>query len=57
MNIRVEDTILPEDDPKVRRPDISRANDVLNWEPQITLKEGLKKTIPFFKEKLGMTSH
>ncbi|MCD5397443.1 SDR family oxidoreductase [candidate division NPL-UPA2 bacterium] len=40
---------LPEDDPKVRRPDITRAKKKLNWEPKVTLEEGLKKTIVWFK--------
>lgn len=41
---------LPQDDPKVRRPDISLAKQELNWEPTVQLEEGLKKTIAFFKE-------
>jgi UDP-glucuronate decarboxylase len=39
---------LPEDDPKQRRPDITIAKQTLNWEPQITLDEGLDKTIHYF---------
>ena len=56
VELHIENKPLPEDDPKVRRPDISRAKELLNWEPQVSLEEGLKKTLPFFKEKLGMTS-
>ncbi len=41
---------LPEDDPKVRQPDISVAMEVLGWEAITTLHEGLKKTIPYFRE-------
>jgi dTDP-glucose 4,6-dehydratase len=41
---------LPEDDPKVRQPDITIARTVLNWEPEFTLEEGLKKTIPYFRK-------
>ncbi len=41
---------LPEDDPKVRRPDISVAMEVLGWEAITTLHEGLRKTIPYFRE-------
>lgn len=41
---------LPIDDPKVRCPLIDKAKKYLNWQPQIPLKEGLKKTIDFFKE-------
>lgn len=41
---------LPQDDPKKRRPDISLAKEKLDWEPQINLDEGLKKTISYFKK-------
>lgn len=40
---------LPVDDPKVRRPDISRAKEILGWEPKVGLKEGLKQTIDYFR--------
>lgn len=40
---------LPPDDPKVRRPDITVARDVLEWEPAIGLREGLRSTIPYFR--------
>jgi dTDP-glucose 4,6-dehydratase len=36
---------LPTDDPKVRRPDISRARDLLGWGPEVTLRDGLQRTI------------
>ena len=41
---------LPEDDPIQRQPDISLAENMLNWKPKIQLEEGLKKTIPYFEE-------
>ena len=41
---------LPEDDPKVRRPDISVAQEVLGWAPKVPLTEGLERTIPYFRE-------
>ena len=41
---------LPEDDPKVRKPDITIARSVLGWEPKVQLEEGLKRTIAHFKE-------
>jgi dTDP-glucose 4,6-dehydratase len=41
---------LPEDDPKVRKPDITIARSVLRWEPGIKLEEGLEKTIPYFRK-------
>lgn len=43
---------LPEDDPKVRQPDISKAKKVLNWEPLTSRSEGLKKTMDYFKEQV-----
>jgi dTDP-glucose 4,6-dehydratase len=44
---------LPKDDPKQRRPDISRAKQILNWEPRFSRKEGLKITLEYFKKMLG----
>lgn len=46
---QLESLPLPEDDPKVRQPDISLARELLGWEPRTTLQEGLRKTIPYFK--------
>jgi UDP-glucuronate decarboxylase len=43
---------LPQDDPKQRKPDISFAKKVLDWEPKISLEEGLKKTAPYFDNLL-----
>jgi len=43
---------LPADDPKQRRPDITQARKILEWEPEIELEEGLKKTIAYFDEIL-----
>jgi dTDP-glucose 4,6-dehydratase len=43
---------LPEDDPKVRQPDITRARTLLKWEPKVSLEEGLKKTLAYFKTKV-----
>ena len=43
---------LPKDDPMQRKPDISRAQELLDWTPGITLDEGLKKTIPYFRQLL-----
>jgi len=40
---------LPQDDPAQRRPDITLAKEKLQWEPKVTLEEGLKKTIKYFK--------
>jgi len=43
---------LPEDDPKVRQPDITRAKKILNWEPKISRAEGLKLTLEYFKKMI-----
>src|SRR5882724_6218803 len=44
---------LPTDDPKQRRPDITRARTLLGWEPKVQLEEGLVKTIEYFRTKVG----
>ena len=44
---------LPEDDPKVRQPDIGRARTTLAWEPRVELEEGLARTIAYFRGRLG----
>lgn len=43
---------LPQDDPRQRRPDITRARTLLQWTPKVSLEEGLKKTIPYFQSKI-----
>ncbi len=43
---------LPQDDPKQRRPDITRANNWLQWSPQVPLADGLKQTVAFFRAKV-----
>ncbi len=51
---------LPEDDPKVRRPDISRARALLGWEPQVDVRTGVQRTIDYFRTLVGsprMASH
>ena len=40
---------LPVDDPKARQPNISRAREVLGWEPKVHLDEGLKATVEYFR--------
>ena len=45
---------LPEDDPKVRQPDITKAKKLLGWEPKVGLEEGLANTLQYFKDKLGV---
>ena len=43
---------LPEDDPKVRQPDITRARTLLGWEPKVPLEEGLQKTLAYFRTRV-----
>jgi len=44
---------LPEDDPKVRQPDIGRARELLGWEPQVSLADGIARTVEYFREELA----
>ena len=44
---------LPEDDPQVRQPDITKAKEILGWEPKVGLEEGLVKTVEYFKSKIA----
>lgn len=48
---------LPQDDPMQRKPDISKATSILEWAPEIGLEEGLKRSIPYFKQQLGKNEH
>jgi UDP-glucuronate decarboxylase len=50
--VRVRSCPLPADDPRQRRPDITRAQRLLNWEPTIPLREGLKRTVEYFAERI-----
>ena len=43
---------LPEDDPKIRQPDITLAKKYLNWEPEVSLDQGLQSTLEYFKNQL-----
>ena len=44
---------LPQDDPRQRKPDISKAREILNWEPEVKLDLGLDLTIKYFKELIS----
>ncbi|MBN8587086.1 MAG: SDR family oxidoreductase [Rhodothermia bacterium] len=44
--------LLPEDDPKIRQPDITKATEILNWQPIIGREDGVRKTISFFRDHL-----
>ena len=45
---------LPQDDPKQRQPNIGKAREILGWEPEVRLRDGLTRTIAYFD---GMLSH
>ncbi len=47
---------LPQDDPKQRKPDITRAKQLLGWEPKVQLEEGLRRSLDYFKESLAKSS-
>jgi dTDP-glucose 4,6-dehydratase len=49
----IESLPLPEDDPKVRQPDISIAREVLGWQPKVGIREGIRRTLPFFEQELA----
>jgi len=51
--IKIRNFPLPADDPKQRQPDITRAKNLLNWEPKMPLAEGLKKTVEYFEGVVG----
>jgi UDP-glucuronate decarboxylase len=51
-NSKIEFLPLPEDDPKQRRPDITKAISLLNWQPEVELDEGLGRTIEYFSGEL-----
>lgn len=52
-NSSIEFRTLPSDDPKQRKPDISKAKSVLQWEPTVQLREGLIKAIPYFEARIA----
>jgi nucleoside-diphosphate-sugar epimerase len=44
---------LPQDDPRVRQPDITRAQTLLGWAPTVALEAGLRETLAYFRERKG----
>jgi dTDP-glucose 4,6-dehydratase len=49
----IEHRPLPQDDPRVRKPDITRAREVLGWEPEVGFDEGMRRTVAWFREQVG----
>lgn len=54
---KIKQQAAVEDDPQRRKPDISRAKKYLNWEPRVSLKIGLQKTIEYFRKELDRSLH
>src|SRR5262249_54017540 len=52
---RIEYRPLPQDDPRVRRPDISRATSLLGWKPRVERQEGLQRTLAYFQKRIPRT--
>ena len=52
IEVKVAYRPLPQDDPRQRKPDITRAQRLLNWEPTIPLRAGLKRTVEYFAERI-----
>ena len=48
----IEHRRLPQDDPKVRQPDVSKAHKLFGWEPRVSLSDGLKHTVPYFRKQV-----
>jgi UDP-glucuronate decarboxylase len=53
---KIKNLPLPEDDPKRRRPDITKAKELIDWRPTVPLEDGLAKTIEYFKTVLSIES-
>jgi dTDP-glucose 4,6-dehydratase len=52
---RISYSPLPQNDPKVRQPDITKAKTILGWEPNVSRREGLRRTLQYFQGKLSGT--
>lgn len=55
-NSPIEYRPLPEDDPKRRRPDITKARQILSWEPKVPLADGLRETVAYFRNSIALTA-
>lgn len=54
VSLKIVKKPLPQDDPKVRQPDITKAKNILEWTPKVSLDEGLRETMEYFKKKLNL---
>ena len=55
IELKTVESMLPIDDPKKRCPDISKAKEILHWQPSTNLEEGLKKSIQWFEDVLDLS--
>lgn len=55
VDVEILFTALPPDDPKRRKPDISKAQKILHWQPSVSLQDGLRQTIPYFSAKVAQS--
>lgn len=53
-SLNIDTRPLPQDDPKVRQPDIAKAKELLGWEPRVGLDEGLRRTMEYFRQRLQL---
>lgn len=54
VSLKIVKKPLPQDDPKVRQPDITKAKNILGWTPKVSLDEGLRETMEYFKKKMNL---
>lgn len=54
VSLKIAKKPLPQDDPKVRQPDITKAKNILGWTPKVSLDEGLRETMEYFKKKMNL---
>lgn len=54
--IKIKHLPLPQDDPKQRQPNITRAKELLGWQPHVPLREGLKKTVAYFAARVNKSN-
>ena len=52
-DLKLEFSELPTDDPKIRQPDITKAQQLLGWEPKVSFDDGITQTIAYFKDFLA----
>jgi dTDP-glucose 4,6-dehydratase len=54
VNLKIETMPLPQDDPRVRQPDITKAKTILGWSPVVPFEDGIRETMEYFRKKLNL---